>query len=94
MPTIHPKMGGAVGTSHGNNYYIQDPVCACVDSAKVQCSILVHLLCDDAAGAKNVLPNCRTDYPTIPDYLASIDALCMDKQAVTYHEDGTVSLSF
>ena len=94
MPALHPTMGGSVGTMHGNDYFIADPVSACVDSAKVQCAILIHLLGNDAAGAKDVLANCRQDYPTIPEYLASIDALCIDKQAVTYHEDGSVVLDF
>ena len=94
MPAIHPQMGGANGTSHTSNYTISDPVRACVDNAKVQCAILDRLLRDDAAGAKGVLANGRKDYPTIPEYLASIDALCIDKQAVTTNEDGTMTLSF
>jgi len=94
MPAIHPSIGGATGTSHTSGYTITDPVTACVDSAKVQCSILTHLLGEDAAGAKKILAEGRQNYPTIPEYLASIDALCIDKQAVTYNEDGSVSLSF
>jgi hypothetical protein len=31
---------------------------------------------------------------TIPEYLAMIDSLSLDKQAVTYREDGSVELSF
>ena len=93
MPALHPTMGGAVGASHGSDYFIANPVSACVDSAKVQCSILCCLLGDEGAGAKEVLSSYRQDYPTIPEYLASIDALCMDRQAVTYGEDGTICLS-
>ena len=94
MPAIHPQIGGVNGTAHTTNYTIVDPVLACVDNAKIQCSILEHLLCDDAAGAKNILANIKTPYPTIPEYLATIDKLCIDKQAVTYNKDGTVTLSF
>ena len=94
MPAIHPQMGGANGTGHTNNYSIADPVSACVDNAKVQCSILEQLLADDAAGARYIVANQRQDYPTIPEYLAGIDALCIDKQAVTTNEDGTMTLSF
>ena len=32
------------------------------------------------------------DYPTIPEYLAQIDSLCIDRQVVCYNEDGTVTL--
>ena len=94
MPGLHPTIGGAAGTSHGNNYRITDPVRACVDSAKVQCALLSRLLEKDATGAKDILSNGRQDYPTIREYLASIDDLCIDKQAVTYSEDGSVELSF
>lgn len=94
MPALHPAIGGASGTGHGTDYRITDPVRACVDSAKVQCALLAHLLGDNAAGAKKILAEGRQNYPTIPEYLASIDALCIDKQAITDNEDGTVTLSF
>jgi len=94
MPALHPTMGGASGTAHTNTYTIVDPVCACVDSARVQCAMLERLLGNDAAGARYVLDNGRQDYPSIPEYLAGIDKLCIDKQAVTNNEDGTITLSF
>ena len=94
MPAIHPQMGGANGTAHTSNYSVVDPVLACVGSAKVQCAMLERLLGDEAAGAKNILSNIKTPYPTIPEYLATIDKLCIDKQAVTYNEDDTITLSF
>jgi len=31
---------------------------------------------------------------TIPEYLAMIDSLSLDQQAVTYRKDGSVVLSF
>ena len=94
MPGLHPTMGGSTGTAHGKDFRIVDPVRACVDSAKVQCAALAHLLENDAAAAKEILANSRQDYPSIKEYLAEIDKLCIDKQAVTYHEDGTVTLDF
>lgn len=94
MPGLHPTIGGAQGAAHSNAYYIVDPVTACVNSAKIQLTALVRLLEKDCAGAKQVLANGRQDYPTIPEYLAEIDKLCIDKQAVIYNEDGTVTLDF
>ena len=94
MPALHPQMGGASGTSHTSDYRISDPALACVTGAKVQCAMLEQLLGNEAAGAREVLANCRKDYPTIPEYLAQIDALCIDVDAVTTHEDGTVTLQF
>jgi hypothetical protein len=44
MPVIHPYAPGAKGTSHGNDYYIDDPERACVKSAIWQVAILKKLL--------------------------------------------------
>lgn len=92
MPALHPSIGGAVGDDHSSEYYIKDPVRACVDSAKVQCAALVLLLENGAARAKKVLADGRQDYPTIKEHLAMVDAMCIDKDAVTYHEDGHITL--
>ena len=70
-----------------------DPVLACVTSAKVQLGVTVRLLEDDASEAKKVLAE-KTDYPTIAEYLAQIDALCIAKQAVTYDEERGAQLTF
>ena len=40
MPVVHPYAGGAVGNGHGNDYYISDPVAACVTCAKWQVAML------------------------------------------------------
>ena len=94
MPALHPSIGGATGLEHSKEYFITDPVMACVGSAKVQAAILVRLLENEGAEAKRILSEGRQDYPTIPEYLAQIDALCMDKQAVTYDEEHGAQLTF
>lgn len=92
MPAIHPHIGGAEGRGHTSAYRIVDPVCACVDSAKVQCAMAVRLLENEAALAKKVLAEGRQDYPTVKEYLAAVDELEMDRDVVTYREDGAVTL--
>ena len=94
MPALHPSIGGATGLEHSEEYFITDPVMACVDSAKMQAAVLVRLLENEGAEAKRILAEGRQDYPTIPEYLAQIDALCMDKQAVVYDEGRGVWLTF
>ena len=94
MPALHPEIAGASGPDHSKDYFITDPVMACVNSAKVQAAVLVHLLADDAAQAKRILAEGRQDYPTIQEYLAQIDALCIDKQAVVYDEERSAQLTF
>jgi len=94
MPSMHPYAGGAKGAAHSSEYQIVDPYTACVVSAKVQVATAAMLLQDDAAKAKQVLAEAGQDYPTIPEYLASIDKLCFNGDCVTYAEDGTVQLKF
>ena len=62
--------------------------------AKVQAALLVRLLEDDAAEAKRILSEGRQDYPTIAEYLAQIDALCIDKQAVVYDDERGAQITF
>ena len=93
MPAIHPYTGGAVGHSHGDDYYIVDPYLACVVSAKLQAGVAARLLWQDGAEAKRVLANTGS-HPTISDYLAAIDKNCFDGDAVTYREDGSILLTF
>jgi hypothetical protein len=94
MPALHPSIGGATGADHSKDYVITDPVTACVGSAKVQAAILVRLLENESAEAKRILSEGRQDYPSIPEYLAQIDALCIDQQAVVYDEDRCAHLAF
>ena len=94
MPALHPSIGGGAGVFHGKDFRVSDPVMACVTSAKVQAAFLVRLLENDAAEAKRVLSEGRQDYPTIAEYLAQIDDLCIDKQAVVYDEERGAQLTF
>ncbi len=92
MPGLHPHAGGADGAGHSPFYQIADPYLACVVSAKWQVGTVALLLQEEAVRAKEVLTNGRQDYPTIPEYLAAIDRLSFDGEAVTYNADGTVTL--
>jgi hypothetical protein len=94
MPALHPSIGGGAGVFHGKDFRVADPIMACVTSAKVQAAFLIRLLEEDAVQAKRVLSEGRQDYPTIPEYLAMIDALCIDKQAVVYDEERGAQLTF
>ena len=94
MPAIHPYAGGAVGAGHGADYRIADPVQACVQSAKCQLLFARMLLENDAAEAKRVLANAKPRFATKAEYFAMMDALTLDRQAVRYNEDGTITLDF
>lgn len=94
MPAIHPYAGGAVGTGHGSNYYIEDPEKASVNSAKCQLVMLHLLLSNDAAEANKVIAQKDVRYKSKEEYFEAIDAIAQDKTAVIYKEDGTIVLDY
>jgi amidohydrolase len=55
MPTLHPYMGGAVGSGHGADYMIADPRLAYVEPAKQLALMAVDLLWDGGAAARDIL---------------------------------------
>jgi hypothetical protein len=59
MPVLHPYMGGAEGTGHAADYRIADPQLAYVAPAKALCAMVVDMLGDGAAGAREVLAQAR-----------------------------------
>lgn len=94
MPALHPYVAGATGTSHGNDYYIEDPELACVKSAQVQLVFLAMALGGGAARAKSIIANYKPVYSSIAEYLECTGKLNLDIQAVTYGEDRKVTLQF
>jgi len=55
MPVLHPYMGGATGSGHGADYMIVDQQLAYLGTAKGLAGMVIDLLADGAAGAKDVL---------------------------------------
>jgi len=94
MPIIHFAGSGAVGTGHGCDYYIADKESAVIDSAKAQLLLLRRLLENNAEGAEQVIKNKRCLFAGKEEYCAFCDSLIMDKEAVIYNEDGTITLDF
>ncbi len=92
MPVIHPYAGGAKGTAHGSDYYIENPELACVGSAKLQLGMLRLLLENGAARAKEIIANYEAPFPSIADYLAFIENLNDSGDRITYREDGTAEV--
>ncbi len=94
MPVVHPYAGGAQGTSHGADYYIVDPVAACVTNAKWQIAMLNLLLKDNAKRAKEIIADFKPLFATQKDYLDYIDTLNSSGDRITYNEDGTAEVKF
>lgn len=94
MPVVHPYAGGRVGTSHGADIYITDPVAACVDCAKWQLTML-KLLLDVENGAERaykIKENFKPSFASIKEYLEYIDSINDSGDRITYNEDGTASV--
>jgi amidohydrolase len=75
MPVLHPYMGGATGSGHGADYQIVDQQLAYLGTAKGLAGMVIDLLAEGAAGAKDVLksnkpPMTREQYLTFQRGLA------------------------
>ena len=69
MPVLHPYMGGATGSGHGADYQIVDQTLAYLGTAKGLAGMVIDLLADAAAGAREVLKTARPPM-TREQYLA------------------------
>jgi amidohydrolase len=92
MPAIHPYMGGVTGRAHGNNYYISNPEEACINPAKMIMGMIKLLLSNNAENAKEILDKKDIRYPSKEAYFKDINRFMMDKEAVTYKDDGSIVL--
>ena len=88
MPTIQPYAPGAIGTSHGNDYYLVDPEVACVDNAKWQLAILFALLENGGAEARRIMADFKPTFESAEAFLAYMDSLHSSGERITYTEGG------
>jgi hypothetical protein len=86
MPVIHPYAAGAQGTSHGNDYYIVDPVSASVKNAKWQVIMLKLLLENGAERAKKIIANFKPQFASAKDFLDFQDSLNDEGDRITYSD--------
>lgn len=93
MPAIHPSTCGAIGKSHGNNYYIADHEAAIVDSAKLQLAMLYILLKDGAERAKHIKEEYKPLFATKAEYLNYIDTINKTGDRIIYNEDETATIT-
>ncbi len=94
MPVCQPFCGGSIGLGHGKDYYVADKKLGCLYPAQNLVLSAYILLKDDAARAKKVIAEGKPIYASKEEYLAAIDKLTMNKDAVIYNEDGSITLDF
>ena len=88
MPAVHPYAKGAVGTAHGSNYYVADPVAACVDSAKWQVAMLKIILGEGAVRAKQIISEFKPVFNSKEEFLSYQDSINSSGDRINYREDG------
>ncbi|MBQ2696967.1 MAG: amidohydrolase [Clostridia bacterium] len=92
MPVMHPHAPGAKGTSHGDNYYIENPDLACLGSAKWQVALAVLLLENGGKRAKEIIDAYEPLFASAKDYLAYLDSFDYTGDRISYNEDGTANV--
>lgn len=93
MPIIHPYAPGAIGLSHGNDYYIDKPELAVIASAEVQVKMLVEFLSNGGKIAKEVIENYVPLFSSNKDYLNYLDSINSSGERIEYKENSaTVKL--
>jgi metal-dependent amidase/aminoacylase/carboxypeptidase family protein len=92
FPAIHPFVAGAVGGFHGKDFFIQDPVKACVNGAILEFTLLRRLLENNAAKAKEIKANYKPVFPTIKDYVAFKKTQTKEVETVIDNSDGSITI--
>ncbi len=92
MPIQHADAAGAKGTGHGMDYYIVDPVAACIDSAKVQLMMLYLLLSGGGERAKKVIAEYKPQFASKDEFLSYVDSLNDSGDRIEYLDDGTAKV--
>ena len=94
VPAVHPHISGAIGGAHSKKYYINNPEAACVKCAKFQIMLLEQLLCSNAELGKKIVAEFTPTFASTREYIEFVDSLSVEREAVQYNEDGTISLSY
>ena len=92
IPVVHPYAGGVVGKAHGDDYDIQDPVKACVKSAKLQLAMLFLLLKDNGKRAKEIIDDFKPMFRSKEDYFKYIDTFYSEGDRIIYKDNGTAEI--
>lgn len=87
MPIMHPYAPGAVGNSHGSNYFIENPDLACVGSAAWQLEMINILLSNNAAVAKKIVAEYKPPFASNEEFFAYLDAINSDGERIAYEGD-------
>ncbi len=94
MPAIQFNCGGEYGTEHGIDFKVGDVNRLCVNSAKAQLFLAERLLSNGAKRAMEIIDEYEAPYASIADYMADLEQINLDKDAVVYDENGNATVSW
>ncbi len=94
MPVVQGVCTGCMGACHGDNFYIADPESACITSAECLVIALRKLLSNGGSRARAIAENYKPIFASKEDYYRAADEFTFTVDAVTYNEDGTVTLRY
>ena len=88
MHAVHAHIAGAIGHGHGDDYFIEDPYTATVESAAVYMGITRRLLENGAERAKEVASAKNLRFESKEAYFEAINKFMADRDMVKYTENG------
>jgi len=94
MPGVQFNASGTTGSGHGIDYYVTEPERLCVNSAKAQLFVAEALLENGGEAAKKIVADYEPEFPSIAAYFEAVNELILDKDAVTYDEEGHAAVDF
>ena len=77
---------------HGNDFYICDPIKACVNATVLEFSLIRRLLENDAAKAKEIIANYTPVFPNIGEYVAFKRSQTSERQTVIQNADASITI--
>ena len=86
FPAIHPYAPGAIGASHGDNYYIANPDLACVKSAEWQLNMLYLLLSDGAKEGIRIKEEFTPMFASKEEYFDYIEQFYAEGNRIEYSD--------
>lgn len=87
IPVVHPYVPGAIGNSHGSNYWIENPEQTCITSVLWQLNMLYVLLKNDAERAKEIISNYKPTFSSKEAYFAYLKRFDSKGDRIEYGED-------
>ena len=94
MPGIQMNAAGCSGTFHGIDFSVADPERVCMNSIRFLLLMTDELLADGGRKASEICAQFKYQFKSIPEYLDFIDGFVLDKDAVTYSENGSAVLDY